>query len=152
MRYLLLAVLVVSVPCCAARKQSTAPTPSPEIAGQLNPDSAESQMIAARAHLEMGCPTDGTYHVSRQGTEYHVQVKYVAGYGTNREPIHAPNRGALVVLDQQGKLVRIDGADRPRAAAADEALATDNSVPSPGAGGHVAEAAGSRSLLKQAVR
>ena len=94
MRYLLLAVVVICIPCCAARKAKITPTAAPaEATGQLKPDSAESQLIAARAHLEMGCPTDATYDVSRQGAEYHVQVKYVAGYGPKREPIHAPNRG-----------------------------------------------------------
>ena len=109
MRYLLLAILVISIPCCAARKAQVAPAAAPaETTGALKADSAESQLIAARAHLEMGCPTDATYDVSRQGTEYHVQVKYVAGYDAKRGPLHAPNRGDLVVLDEQGKLIRID--------------------------------------------
>lgn len=125
MRYLLIAALLVAIPCCAARKQRTAPAAPPEATGQLNPESAESQMIAARAHLEMGCPTDGTYHVSRAGAEYHVQVKYVTGYGPKREPILAPNRGALVVLDQTGKLVRIDRDQLPGASAAEQAIASD---------------------------
>jgi hypothetical protein len=134
MRYLLLALLLVAVPCCAARKTRVASTVAPETGGKLNPDSAESQLIAARAHLEMGCPTDATYHVSREGSEYHVQVKYVAGYGPKREPIHAPNRGALVVLNQEGKLVRVDRDHLPGAADPEQAVASDSQPsPSPGA-------------------
>jgi hypothetical protein len=125
MRYLLLALLVLSVPCCAARKSRTVAVPTPGTTGQLNPDSAESQLMAAQAHLAMGCPTDGTYHVSRQGAEYHVQVKYVAGYGPKREPIHAPNRGARVVLDREGKLVRIDQGHLPGVSTAEQAVVSD---------------------------
>jgi hypothetical protein len=124
MRYLLLALLLVCVPCCAARKQKIA-APAAEATGQLDPDSTESQMIAAQAHLQMGCPTDATYHVSKIGKEYQIQVKYVTGYDSAKKPIHATDRGALVVLDHDGKLVRIDrDQTEPAVAAAQEDAAT----------------------------
>ena len=123
MRCLLLALLLVCVPCCAARKQKIA-APAAEATGQLSPDSAESQMIAARAHLEMGCPTDATYHVSKIGKEYQIQVKYVTGYDSAKKPIHATDRGALVVLGHDGKLVRIDRNAAPPITLAQEDAAT----------------------------
>jgi hypothetical protein len=124
MRYLVLALLLICVPCCASRKHKLTPTPSAEAAAQLDPESTESQMIAARAHLEMGCPTDASYQVSKIGKEYQVQVKYVTGYDSAKKPIHATNRGALVVLDHDGKLVRIDRGQTPALEVAQEDAAT----------------------------
>jgi hypothetical protein len=91
-------------------------------------------MIAAQAHLHMGCPTDGTYNVFRNGDEYHVEVKYITGYGPTRSPVHAPDRGALVVLDKEAKLIRIDknhlpGTALPAVAEPEQAVASDSTSP-----------------------